>query len=414
MIFEHADSAKRWIERVQAFMDKEIRPAVPTFHEQERELPRYKIVPVLEELKTKAQAAGLWNLFMPPHSGHAAVDETFRFEGEQLTNLEYAPLAEIMGRIPFAGEVFNCSAPDTGNMEVLMRYGTRQQKDRWLKPLMTGEGRSAFLMSEPAVASSDARNIATSIRRSGDGYVINGTKWWSSGAGHPRCLFYIVMGKTDENEKAYRQQSMLIVPANHPNVKIRRMLPVFGYDHAQHGGHAEIVLDDVQVGADHILLGEGRGFEIAQGRLGPGRIHHAMRTIGVAEEALEKMCRRLLGRTTFGTRLSEQSVWEQRIADARIDIEMARLLCLKAAYMMDTAGNKSARAEIAMIKVGAPRIALRIIDDAIQAHGAAGVCEDFGLAEAYANTRILRIADGPDEVHARQVARAELAKYANT
>jgi acyl-CoA dehydrogenase len=394
-------------------MDKEIRPAIPTFLNEEAAEPRYKIVPVLEELKRKARAQGLWNLFMPPHSGHPNIDSTFEFEGESLTNLEYAPLAELMGRVPFASEVFNCSAPDTGNMEVLMRYGTRAQKERWLRPLMTGEARSAFLMSEPQVASSDARNIETQIRRDGDDYVINGRKWWSSGAGHPHCLCFIVMGKSDPNARTYQQQSMLVVPARHPGVSIKRMLPVFGYDHAQHGGHAEILLDNVRVSAvDHLLLGEGRGFEIAQGRLGPGRIHHAMRTIGVAEEALEKMCRRLLNRTAFGSKLSEHSIWEQRIATARIDIEMARLLCLKAAHMMDMAGNKSARAEIAMIKIGAPRIALKIIDDAIQAHGGAGVCNDFGLAELYANTRILRLVDGPDEVHARQLARMELEKYA--
>jgi acyl-CoA dehydrogenase len=413
MDFEHSASAKRWIERVSRFMDKEIRPAIPTFLNEEAAEPRYKIVPVLEELKRKARAQGLWNLFMPPHSGHPNIDSTFEFEGESLTNLEYAPLAELMGRVPFASEVFNCSAPDTGNMEVLMRYGTRAQKERWLRPLMTGEARSAFLMSEPQVASSDARNIETQIRRDGDDYVINGRKWWSSGAGHPHCLCFIVMGKSDPNARTYQQQSMLVVPARHPGVSIKRMLPVFGYDHAQHGGHAEILLDNVRVSAvDHLLLGEGRGFEIAQGRLGPGRIHHAMRTIGVAEEALEKMCRRLLNRTAFGSKLSEHSIWEQRIATARIDIEMARLLCLKAAHMMDMAGNKSARAEIAMIKIGAPRIALKIIDDAIQAHGGAGVCNDFGLAELYANTRILRLVDGPDEVHARQLARMELEKYA--
>jgi len=392
-------------------MEREIVPAVPIFHEQEREGPRYKVLPVIEQLKEKARAAGLWNLFMPPHSGHAPVDETFRFEGVQLTNLEYAPLAEIMGRVSFASEVFNCSAPDTGNMEVLMRYGTRAQKDLWLAPLMRGEARSAFLMTEPGVASSDARNIETSISRDGNHFVINGRKWWSSGVGHPRCLLYILMGKSNPDEKSYRQQSMIVVPAGTPGVTISRMLPVFGYDHASHGGHGEVILENVRVPAENMLLGEGRGFEIAQGRLGPGRIHHAMRVIGVAELALEKMCRRLRTRSAFGKRLSEQSVWEQRIARARIDIEMTRLLCLKAAYAMDVAGNKAARAEIAMIKVGAPHIALKIIDDAIQAHGGAGVCDDFGLAEAYANTRILRLADGPDEVHCRQVARLELAKY---
>ena len=412
MIFDYSESQQRWISRIQAFMDQEIIPVLPLFHAQEAEGPRYKTLPIMEELKAKARAQGLWNLFMPPHSGHVHVDDSFAFEGEQLTNLEYAPLAEIMGRVGFASEVFNCSAPDSGNMEVLMRYGTREQKDRWLAPLMTGAMRSAFLMTEPGVASSDARNIRTEIRRDGDHYVINGSKWWSSGVGHPNCAIYILMGKTDPSEKPYRQQSMILVPADTPGITVRRMLPVFGYDHASHGGHAEVILDNVRVPVDNMLLGEGRGFEIAQGRLGPGRIHHAMRTIGVAEMALEKMARRLQQRTTFGTRLSEQSIWEQRVAEARIDIEMARLLCLKAAYMMDTAGNKSARAEIAMIKVGAPRIALKVIDDAIQAHGGAGVSEDFGLAEAWANTRILRLADGPDEVHCRQLARMEFARYA--
>ena len=412
MIFDYSESQQRWISRIQAFMDQEIIPALPLFHAQEAEGPRYKTLPIMEELKARARAQGLWNLFMPPHSGHVHVDDSFAFEGEQLTNLEYAPLAEIMGRVGFASEVFNCSAPDSGNMEVLMRYGTREQKDRWLAPLMTGAMRSAFLMTEPGVASSDARNIRTEIRRDGDHYVINGSKWWSSGVGHPNCAIYILMGKTDPSEKPYRQQSMILVPADTPGITVRRMLPVFGYDHASHGGHAEVILDNVRVPVDNMLLGEGRGFEIAQGRLGPGRIHHAMRTIGVAEMALEKMARRLQQRTTFGTRLSEQSIWEQRVAEARIDIEMARLLCLKAAYMMDTAGNKSARAEIAMIKVGAPRIALKVIDDAIQAHGGAGVSEDFGLAEAWANTRILRLADGPDEVHCRQLARMEFARYA--
>ncbi|MFA7586427.1 MAG: acyl-CoA dehydrogenase family protein [Novosphingobium sp.] len=412
MIFEYSESQRYWIDRIQAFMDAEVYPAVPLFREQDAQEPRYKLIPVLEELKAKARAQGLWNLFMPPHSGHAPVDETFDFEGQQLTNLEYAPLAEIMGRVPFASEVFNCSAPDSGNMEVLMRYGTRDQKDQWLGPLMRGEMRSAFLMTEPGIASSDARNIQTEIRREGDEYVINGSKWWSSGAGHPHCEIFILMGKTDPKETAYRQQSMILVPRNTPGLTIKRMLPVFGFHHESHGGHAEIILDNVRVPVTNMLLGEGRGFEIAQGRLGPGRIHHAMRTVGVAEFALEQMCKRLLSRSTFGRRLSEQSVWEQRIAEARIDIEMSRLLCLKAAYMMDTAGNKTARAEIAMIKVGGPRIALKVIDDAIQAHGGAGVSNDFGLGEAWANTRMLRIADGPDEVHCRQLARMELAKYA--
>jgi len=399
------------MERVSRFMNDEILPNVSLFNQQAAEGERYKRIPVLETLKEKAKNEGLWNLFMPPHSGHPPVDDTFEFEGEQLTNLEYAPLAELMGKVNFASEVFNCSAPDSGNMEVLMRYGTREQKERWLRPVMEGRARSAFLMTEPAVASSDATNIQTEIRRDGDEYVINGTKWWSSGVGHPDCLFYIVMGKTDPDAEPYRQQAMFIVPAGTEGVTIKRMLPVFGYDHATHGGHGEVELKDVRVGADCLLLGEGRGFEIAQGRLGPGRIHHAMRTIGVAEDALEKMCRRLLTRTAFGRLIAEESIWEQRIAEARIDIEMTRLLCLKAAYMMDVAGNKSARAEIAMIKVAAPRVALKVIDDAIQAHGGAGVSEDFALAQMYADTRILRLADGPDEVHARQLARMELKKY---
>jgi acyl-CoA dehydrogenase len=409
---EPAEAGNPWIGRVRAFIDSEIAPAVETFRAQDQQPPRYKAVPVVEELKKKARAAGLWNLFLPPHAGQPPVDETFAWEGPSLTNLEYAPLAEMMAHIPFASECFNCSAPDTGNMEVLIRYGTRAQKEKWLRPLMIGAGRSAFLMTEPGVASSDARNIQTEIRRDGDSYVINGRKWWSSGAGHPHCLFYILMGKSDPQAGAYRQQSMIIVPAGTPGVTIHRMLPVFGYDHGSHGGHAEIILENVRVPLDCMLLGEGCGFEIAQGRLGPGRIHHAMRTIGVAESALEKMCRRLLQRSTFGVRLSDQSLWEERIAQGRIKLEMARLLCLKAAHMMDVGGNKAARAEIAMIKVAAPSIALQIIDDAIQAHGGAGVCEDFGLAEAWANTRMLRIADGPDEVHQRQIARTELAKYA--
>jgi alkylation response protein AidB-like acyl-CoA dehydrogenase len=315
-----------------------------------------------------------------------------------------------MGRVEWSSEAFNCSAPDTGNMEVLERYGTRAQKDRWLKPLMEGTIRSAFLMTEPAVASSDATNIETRVDKDGGDYVINGRKWWSSGVYDPRCKIYIVMGKTDANAAKHAQQSMILVPAETPGIEIVRMLSVFGYDDAPHG-HAEVVLKDVRVPAANLLLGEGRGFEIAQGRLGPGRIHHTMRVIGQAERALEKMCKRLLSRRAFGKAVAEQSIWEQRIAEARTNIEMCRLLCLKAAYMMDTAGNKTARAEIAMIKVAAPRMALQVIDDAIQAHGGAGICQDFGLARSYARTRTVRIADGPDEVHNRTVARLELAKY---
>jgi acyl-CoA dehydrogenase len=407
MNFEQSAKSREWMERVSRFMDEHIYPAIPLYEQQCTSLDRWKqTAPVFEELKAKARKAGLWNMFMPP-SEHD--DEFFTSVG--LTNVEYAPIAELMGRVYFASEVFNCMAPDTGNMEVLHRYGTPQQKRRWMLPLANGETRSAFLMTEPAVASSDARNIQTEMRRDGDGYVINGRKWWSSGAGHPHCGFFIVMGKTDPGAATYRQQSMIIVPPDAPGVEIIRHLPVFGYDHAPHG-HFEVLLNNVRVPASNLIKGEGCGFEIAQGRLGPGRIHHAMRTIASAEVALEKMCVRLSSRTAFGKKIAEHSVWEDRIARARIDIEMARLLCLKAAYMMDTVGNKVARAEIAMIKVAAPHVALRIIDQAIQAHGGGGVCEDFGLARLYANTRVVPITDGPDEVHCRQIARLELAKYA--
>jgi acyl-CoA dehydrogenase len=406
MNFEQSEKSRHWFERVSRFMDEHVYPAIPVYAQQMASIDRWKeIPPIFEELKRKARAAGLWNLFMPP-SEHD--DEYFTSVG--LTNVEYAPIAELMGRVAFASEVFNCMAPDTGNMEVLHRYGTPEQKRRWLLPLANGETRSAFLMTEPGVASSDARNIQTEIRRDGDEYVINGRKWWSSGAGHPHCGVFILMGKTDPTAATYRQQSMIIVPPDAPGVKIVRHLPVFGYDHAPHG-HFEVILDHVRVPVGNLLLGEGRGFEIAQGRLGPGRIHHTMRTLASAEVALERICVRLQSRTAFGKKISEHSVWEERIAEARIDIEMARLLCLKAAYMMDTVGNKTARAEIAMIKVAAPRIALRIIDEAIQAFGGAGVCEDFGLARMYANTRIVRLTDGPDEVHCRQIAQIELAKH---
>jgi acyl-CoA dehydrogenase len=411
VIFEHSEETKHLIDRVQRFMDEHVYPNLETYHRQEHEGNRWKAVPIVDELKAKAKAEGLWNMFMPPHSGQVHVDDTFHFEGLQCTNLQYAALAEIMGKVGFASEVFNCSAPDTGNMEVLMRYGTLAQKERWLRPLMNGETRSAFLMTEPAVASSDAANIETRIERDGDEYVINGRKWFSSGAGHPRCDVYILMGKTDPGARTYNQQSMILVEPDRPGITIERMLPVFGYEHESHGGHAQVLLENVRVPVENMLLGEGRGFEIAQGRLGPGRIHHCMRIIGACEVALEKMCRRLLTRKAFGKAIAEHSVWEQRIAEARIDIEMCRLLCLKAAYMMDVAGNKSARGEIAMIKVAAPRIACKVIDDAIQAHGGAGVTADFGLAELYANNRIHRITDGPDEVHARTVARMELGKY---
>jgi len=317
-----------------------------------------------------------------------------------------------MGKVLFGSEVFNCSAPDTGNMEVLHRYGTKQQKEQWLKPLLAGEIRSSFLMTEPDAASSDATNIETEIRRDGDHYVVSGRKWWSSGAGDPRCKIAIVMGKTDKKAERHRQQSQILVPLNAEGIKVLRMFPVFGFDDAPHG-HAEVILDKVRVPADNLLLGEGRGFEIAQGRLGPGRIHHCMRTIGVAEYALEKMVRRLQSRVAFGKQISEQSVWEQRIAEARIDIEMTRLLCLKAADMMDKVGNKVAQLEIAMIKVQAPRMALGIIDDAIQAHGGAGGTTDFGLAKNYAAIRTLRLADGPDEVHCRAIARMEMKRHTN-
>ncbi len=399
-------------DRVKAFIDTRIRPRDGDYHAQQKEGDRWKVIPVIEEVKVEAKAAGLWNFFMPPHSGQAHVDDSFEFQGTQLTNLEYALCAEEMGRLGWASECFNCSAPDTGNMEVLHRYGTRAQKDQWLKPLMQGEIRSAFLMTEPAVASSDATNIQTSMVRDGDHYVINGRKWWSSGVGDPRCAVSIVMGKTDTGAAKHAQQSMILVPMDAPGVKIERMLSVFGYDHAPHG-HGEVVLENVRVPVDNMLLGEGRGFEIAQGRLGPGRIHHCMRTIGVAEEAIEAMSKRLVSRVAFGKRLSDHSVWEQRIARARIDIEMTRLLCLKAADMMDKAGNKAAQLEIAMIKVQAPQMALQIIDDAIQAHGGAGVSGDFHLAHDWAGIRTLRLADGPDEVHARAIARNEFGKYAD-
>ncbi len=412
MEFDLSDRQKHWQGRVRDFIEAHVRPAVPTYKAQDAAGDRWKVIPVVEELKAKAKAQGIWNLFMPPRqSTHHHVDETFEFEGPGLTNLEYALCAEEMGRVGFASEVFNCSAPDTGNMEVFHRYGTRAQKDRWLQPLMHGELRSAFLMTEPAVASSDATNIECKIERDGDDYVVNGRKWWSSGAGDPRCKVAIVMGKTDFGAKRHAQQSMVLMPLDAPGITILRHLPVFGYDDAPHG-HMEIELKDVRVNAEEaMLLGEGRGFEIAQGRLGPGRIHHCMRTIGVAEEALEKMTRRLLTRVAFGKAIAEYSVWEERIARARIDIEMTRLLCLKAADMMDKAGNKVAQNEIAMIKVQAPNMALKIIDDAIQAHGGGGVSEDYGLASAYAHQRTLRLADGPDEVHARSIARAEFGKY---
>ncbi|HEY3798643.1 MAG TPA: acyl-CoA dehydrogenase family protein [Caulobacteraceae bacterium] len=410
MDFDYSPRQKELMRRIGDFMDEHVYPAIPIYEQQAHEGERWKVIPIVEELKAKAKARGLWNMFMPPSSGAPHMDDTFQFEGVQLTNLEYAPIAEMFGRVGFASEVFNCSAPDTGNMEILNRYGTLEQKERWLRPLMNGEIRSAFLMTEPAVASSDATNIETDIRRDGDDYVINGRKWWSSGVGDPRCKVAIVMGKTNHGAQSHQQQSQILVPMDAPGVKILRMLPVFGYDDAPHG-HGEVLLENVRVPKENLLLGEGRGFEISQARLGPGRIHHCMRTIGTAEVALEKMCRRLMSRKAFGKYVSEQSVWEQRIATARTDIEMTRLLCLKAADMMDKAGNKVARLEISMIKVAAPNMALRIIDDAIQAHGGGGVTTDFGLARMYASQRTLRLADGPDEVHNRTIARMEFAKY---
>jgi acyl-CoA dehydrogenase len=410
MDFDLTERQRYWRDRVQEFMAQHVAPRQQDYYDQQAQGSRWKILQVIEDEKARAKAAGIWNLFMPPTSGRVHVDDTFEFDGPGLTNLEYALCAEEMGRIGWGSEVFNCSAPDTGNMEVLHRYGSREQKEKWLKPLMEGEIRSAFLMTEPAVASSDATNIETSIRREGDEYVINGVKWWSSGAGDPRCKIAIVMGKTDFEAQRHSQQSMVLMELDAPGVKILRHLPVFGYDDAPHG-HMEIALNDVRIPASNMLLGEGRGFEIAQGRLGPGRIHHCMRTIGAAEVALEKMAKRLLSRVAFGKTIASHSIWEQRVATARIDIEMCRLLCLKAADMMDKAGNKAAQAEIAMIKVAAPNMALRIIDDAIQAYGGAGVSEDAGLAIAYAHQRTLRLADGPDEVHNRAIARLEFGKY---
>jgi len=396
--FEFNEKTKDLQRRLQAFMDEYVYPNEKRFQEDiERE--RWKPARVIEELRPKARAAGLWNLFLPN-------DES----GAGLTNLEYAPLCEIMGRSTMAAEVFNCSAPDTGNMEVLARYGTPEQKEKWLKPLLEGEIRSCFAMTEPEVASSDATNIRSSIVREGNEYVINGRKWWTSGAGDPRCKIAIFMGKTDPAAAAHKQQSMILVPLDAPGVKIVRLLTVFGYDHAPHG-HAEITFENVRVPAANMLLGEGRGFEIAQGRLGPGRIHHCMRCIGVAERALETMCKRVLARVAFGKTIAEQGTIRADIAASRMEIEQAQLLTLKAAYMMDTVGNKEAKAEIAMIKVVAPNMALRVLDRAIQAHGGAGVSGDTFLASAWANVRTLRLADGPDEVHMESIAKSELRQW---
>jgi acyl-CoA dehydrogenase len=407
MQFDYTPKVKQMQAQLLAFMDEHIYPNERRFFA-EIAANRAKgnaWVPtqLIEELKPKAKAAGLWNLFLPS-SARAP---------EGLTNLEYAPMCEIMGRVPFAAEVFNCSAPDTGNMETIERYGTEAQKDQWLVPLLRGDIRSAFLMTEPEVASSDATNIQCRIERDGDEYVINGRKWWSSGAGDPRCAVYIVMGKTDPEAGRHQQQSMVLVPSNAPGVEVVRALNVFGYDDAPHG-HMEVVLTNVRVPVSNLLLGEGRGFEIAQGRLGPGRIHHCMRSIGAAERALELMCKRLNTRVAFGKPISAQSVWHERIAESRCLIDQARLLTLKAAYMMDTVGNKIARTEIAMIKVVAPNVAGKVIDWAIQAHGGAGVSDDFPLAYAYALQRTLRLADGPDEVHRNAIAKLELAKHMAT
>jgi len=400
MDFELSPKTERLKAQLQNFMEREVYPAEAIFERELNEAPsRWQIPPVMEELKRKAKAEGLWNLFLPESE-----------MGAGLSNLEYAPLCEIMGRSPIAPEAFNCSAPDTGNMETLVRYATPAQQDRWLKPLLAGEIRSAFAMTEPAVASSDATNIEARIERDGNqGYVINARKWWTSGAMDPRCKIFILMGKTDPNAPRHEQQSMILVPRDTPGLRVVRPLSVFGYDDAPHG-HAEVEFKDVRVPAENILLGEGRGFEIAQGRLGPGRIHHCMRMIGVAERSLAAMVARVKSRVAFGRPLADQGVIREWIADSRMEIEQARLLTLKAAHMMDTVGNKAAQAEIAMIKVIAPKMVLSVIDRAIQAHGGGGVSADFGLAYAWARSRVMRIVDGPDEVHKRAIARLELRK----
>ncbi|MYL20849.1 acyl-CoA dehydrogenase [Halobacillus litoralis] len=399
MYFDHSEKVKELQEKLTTFMENHIYPNEALYEEQLKKEDRFsEIPPIMEELKVKAEEEGLWNLFLPESE-----------YGAGLTNMEYAPLCEIMGRSAIAPEVFNCAAPDTGNMEVLVRYGTEEQKQQWLEPLLRGEIRSCFSMTEPDVASSDATNVQTSITRVGDEYVINGTKWWSSGAGDPRCKISIVMGKNDPDAARHEQQSMILVPLDSEGVTIKRLLPVFGYDHAPHG-HAEIEFKDVRVPASNLLWDEGKGFAIAQGRLGPGRIHHCMRTIGAAERALELMCERVKSRQAFGRPLADQGVVREWIAESRMEIEQARLLTLKAAYMMDTVGNKEAKSEIAMIKVVAPNMALKVIDRAIQAFGAAGVSGDFELAANWANIRTLRLADGPDEVHRRAIAKYELAK----
>jgi len=401
--FDYSEKVRELRARLEAFMDEHVYPNEKVFEEQlEAAENRWTVPQIMEELKAEAKEAGLWNLFLPESEYSAG-----------LTNLEYAPVCEVMGRSPIAPEVFNCNAPDTGNMEVLVRYGTPEQKERWLEPLLRGELRSCFAMTEPDVASSDATNIRARIRKDGDEYVVNGRKWWSTGAGDPRCELAIVMGKTDVSAPRHKQQSMILVPLDTPGVEIERTLPVFGYDDAPHG-HAEISFEDARVPASNMIWGEGKGFAIAQGRLGPGRIHHCMRLVGVAERALELLRERVKAREAFGKPLAEQGVIMEWIADSRTEIEQARLLTLKAAHMMDTVGNKEARAEIAMIKVVAPNVALRVIDRAIQAHGGAGVSDDFPLAYFWASARTLRLADGPDEVHRAQVARLELKKVTNS
>jgi acyl-CoA dehydrogenase len=409
MDFEYSAKTKELQARLQKFMDDYVYPNEKTYKQQLQANTeagrRWTPLTIIEELKPKARKAGLWNLFLPVDSAHAS-----GYSGAGLTNQEYAPLAEIMGAVPWSSEVFNCSAPDTGNMETLARYGSDEIKARWLKPLLEGEIRSAFAMTEPEVASSDATNIATRIERQGDQYVVNGHKWWISGAADPRCQVFITMGKSDPDAPRHSQQSMIVIPADTPGIRIVRPLNVFGYDDAPHG-HVEMYFENVKVPAGNILLGEGRGFEIAQGRLGPGRIHHCMRLIGLAERALELMCRRSLSRTAFGKTVAQQTVTQERIAEARCKIDMARLLTLKAAWIMDMAGNKVAKTEIAMIKVVAPNMACQVIDWAMQAHGGGGVSDDFPLASAYAHARTLRFADGPDEVHRNSIAKWELGKY---
>jgi acyl-CoA dehydrogenase len=394
-----SERAREILARVDAFMRERVEPAEAAFFAARDAGDRWQVPQVVEDLKAEARAAGLWNLFL-----------TESDRGAGLTTVEYAPMAERMGTVVFAPEVFNCNAPDTGNMEVLARYGSAAQQAAWLDPLLRGEIRSGFAMTEPDVASSDATNIRGRIDRDGDHYVINARKWWTSGAGDARCKVLIVMGRTSAEADRHHQQSMVLVPMSTPGVKVERMLPVFGYDDAPHG-HAEITFTDARVPVENVLLGEGRGFEIAQGRLGPGRVHHCMRLIGLAERALGAMCRRLGSRVAFGQRLAENAVWRERIAKARVSIDQARLLVLHAAHRMDTVGNKEARAEIAAIKVVVPPMACAVIDDAMQAFGAAGLCDDHGLAYAYAQARVLRVADGPDEVHRDHIARMELAKH---